>query len=301
MNEKIAKIIDGKAIALEIAVKLTKEIEDLKANAGASFISPKLAIIMVGNNPSSQLYINNKISKAKEIGIDTELIQFEDSINTSDLVREIKKLNEDKKTSGIIVQLPLPAHINKYEILSAINPIKDVDGFHPHNIGKLYINDQMDDKSKKSFFTPCTALGCLKLIEEVGVKLEGKNLVIIGRSNIVGKPLAALLNNKNCTVTLAHSKTVNLKNHTQNADIIVSAIGKANFFDASYFKNGVIIIDVGINKLGEKTVGDVDFESVKNMAYAISPVPGGVGPMTVIYLLANCLMAYKLQQQKVDF
>jgi len=282
---KEAILIDGKYHADLILEKLKKNIEYQKKENN---LVAKLAIILVGSDPASAIYVRNKISAARKIGIDTEFKNFEENISEKSLLAEIVRMNLDSSISGIIVQLPLPKQISKEKVINAIDPAKDVDGFHPFNVGIL-------NSGYSGGFIPCTARGCLELIKLTKINLEGKNVTIVGRSNIVGKPLAALLSREDATVTLCHSKTTNLASITFNADIVVTAIGKPRFFSSEYFSEKAIVIDVGINRIrfesGYKLVGDVDFESVKNKVSYITPVPGGVGPMTIAYLLTNTFEA----------
>ncbi len=270
-------IIDGKKISEKILANLKDKIESNK-------ISAKLAIILVGNDPLSAIYVNNKIKAAAKVGILTELKKLSSDISEKDLLNEIKQLNLNKEVSGIIIQMPLPKHISKFKVIKTVDPMKDVDGFHPVNLGMLY--SPYDHN-----FVPCTALGCLELVKNCIDNLQGKNVAIIGRSNIVGRPLAALLLKEDCTVTICHSKTKDLKSITYKADIVIAAMGKAKFLTKEYFNSNAVIIDVGINKIVCKDkcelVGDVDFQSAKDNVKYITPVPGGVGPMTVAYLLVN--------------
>lgn len=282
-------IIDGKYFAENILVKLAKKITSLKT---AYNLVPTLAIILIGEDPASVIYVRNKIKAAERIGIVAVRIDLPIAIQLSQLLSEIAKLNKDPDISGIIVQLPLPTHIDKNVILSAIDPRKDVDGFHPINVGYLNIGEDG--------FVPSTALGCLELIKYHEPNLSGKNAVIIGRSNIVGKPVAALLLRENCTVTICHSKTKNLQEITRVADIVISAIGVPHLLTREYFSQSAIVIDVGINRdpvLG-KLVGDVDFDDVNNYVRYITPVPGGVGPMTIVFLLRNTIKAL-IKQHKL--
>lgn len=286
MIKKEAVIIDGKKISSEILADLKIKIEDYKKLSNKSV---KLAIILVGNDSASKIYVHNKIKAAARVGILTHLQEFEDTISQDDLLKEISILNKDPDISGMIVQLPLPEHIDKSKILSAIDPKKDVDGFHPHNVGLLY-------NPYENGFVPCTARGCLTLIKSCINNLSGKNAVIIGRSNIVGRPIAALLLKEDCTVTICHSKTKNLESFTSKADIVIAAVGVPKLLTKKYFNANALVIDVGINRLESpdgmsKLVGDVDFDEVKNVVQYITPVPGGVGPMTVAYLLVNTFMA----------
>lgn len=289
---KEAILIDGKYHADLILEKLKKNIEYQKKENN---LVAKLAIILVGSDPASAIYVRNKISAARKIGIDTEFKNFEENISEKTLLAEIVRMNLDNSISGIIVQLPLPKQISKEKVINAIDPAKDVDGFHPFNVGIL-------NSGYSGGFIPCTAKGCLELIKLTQVNLEGKNVAIVGRSNIVGKPLAALLTTEDATVTLCHSKTTNLASITANADIVVTAIGKPRFFSSEYFSPRATVIDVGINRISSegnyKLVGDVDFESVKNKVSYITPVPGGVGPMTIAYLLTNTFEAMMRNKNK---
>ena len=277
-------IIDGKKIAEELRSKLKKEIEQLPT----SQIIPGLTVILIGDDPASQIYVRNKEKFAKEVGINSKLLRFENSITEQDLTKEIHKLNNDNSVHGILVQLPLPKHINSGKIISEINPTKDVDGFHPNNVGNL--------SSGNDALVPCTPYGCYLLLKQVLTNLSGLNAVIIGRSNINGKPMAQLLLKEDCTVTIAHSKTQNLKELCLTADILIASAGKAQMVKADWVKKDCVIIDVGINRVdngNKKIVGDVDFENIKDKVKAITPVPGGVGPMTISCLLSNTLKAYK--------
>ena len=278
---KEAIIIDGKRISEVI-------LSDLKAKIAKNNVLAKLAIILVGDDPASMIYVRNKIKAAHRVGISTELKHFDNDITESRLLKEIEELNINKEVSGIIVQMPLPDHISKFKVINALDPKKDVDGFHPLNLGMLF-------SPYEHSIVPCTARGCLELIKSCEENLEGKNVVIVGRSNIVGRPLAALLLKENCSVTICHSKTKNLASITSRADIVVSAVGNPQFMTKEYFNSDAIVIDVGINRIGSQDkytlVGDVDFQEVKNKVRYITPVPGGVGPMTVAYLLVNTYAA----------
>ena len=277
-----AQIIDGKKIAQEIKTELKSQIADFSR-------SPELAIIMVGNDYASDIYVRNKQKAAHEIGIVSQFHHLDEDISEEELLKIINQLNEDEEVNGIIVQLPLPEHLNTHRVINAISPIKDVDGFHPLNTGKLQNND-------KPYFVAATPLGIMKLLERSCADLCGKNVVIIGASLIVGRPLATLLLNQGCTVSITHSKTADISAYTKNADIVVAACGVANLLKAEQIKEGAILIDVGINRLENgKICGDIDFDDVKEKAGAITPVPGGVGPMTIAMLLHNTLEAYKLQ------
>jgi methylenetetrahydrofolate dehydrogenase (NADP+)/methenyltetrahydrofolate cyclohydrolase len=282
------RIIDGRAHAKLLLSNLTTEITKFKANYN---IAPKLVVIIVGNNPASQIYVRNKAMNAKAIGMLSEIIAFDESVSQDDILNAIGQLNTDNSVHGIIVQLPLPNHINALEIISTISPVKDVDGFHPINVGKLHIGDQ-------SGLFPCTPLGIIYLLKHYLHDLTGKHAVIIGRSNIVGKPAAALLLQEDCTVTICHSQTKDLASITSRANIVISAMGKPNFLGPEYFKAYATIIDVGINRVETygkaRLVGDVDFENTAHKAAFITPVPGGVGPMTIAFLLSNTLKAAML-------
>ena len=280
-------IIDGK--------KESGIILDKIKNSILSFdTKPSLAVVIIGDDPASQVYVKNKILACEKVGIKSYKYAF-DSISETELVEFIENLNHDKNVNGILVQMPLPENINPTKIINVIDPIKDVDGFHPINLGNLM-------SQEKTAFIPCTPLGCLYLIKQVDSDLTGKNAVVIGRSITVGKPVANLLTNNNATVTLAHSKTKNLKEICLNADILVAAVGKPEFIKHDFIKKGAIVIDVGINRIKDingknKLVGDVEFEKSKDIAKAITPVPGGVGPMTIAYLMSNTLKAFKLQNK----
>ncbi len=271
------QIINGQEIAKNIKSSIAEAIKDSKTK-------PCLAVIIVGENPASKIYVKNKEKACVDCGFKSLKYELPESTNENELLDLIEKLNNDKEITGILVQLPLPKHIDENKIILAIDPNKDVDCFHPINAGKLFSSKNNENLS----ILPCTANGCLKLIKSVCNDLEGKRAVVIGRSNIVGKPVAQLLLNENCTVTIVHSKTVNLEEITKQADIIVVAIGKAKFLKKNMIKNDVIVIDVGINRLGDGSIcGDADFENIKDKCSFISPVPKGVGPMTVACLMEN--------------
>ncbi len=282
-------IIDGKKFAQELRNEIKKEIESIKKTRNTT---PGLTVVLVGNHTPSEIYVRNKELSAKEVGITSEVIRFESSITEEKLIEVIHGLNKDKKVHGILVQLPLPPHINGSKIIEEIDPKKDVDGFHPVNVGNL--------SSGKDSLVPCTPLGSYLLIKNVQKNLTGLEALIIGRSNLNGKPMSQLLLKEDCTVTIGHSKTKNLKELCQKADIVVAAVGRANLVKGDWVKEGAIVIDVGINreedkteKKGYKIVGDVEFGSVVKKARAITPVPGGVGPMTIACLLNNTLKAFK--------
>ncbi len=271
-----AKIIDGKKVA-------DKFLDEIKKKVKESREKPGLAIVLVGNNPASEIYVGLKEKKANSIGFYVERYDLKEYISQDELLKIVDELNQNKKIHAMIVQLPLPKHIDENLVVDAILPHKDADGFTPVNLGNL-VNDN-------NMLLPATARACLELIKSTGVKIEGKNAVVVGRSNIVGKPTALLLLQENATVTLCHSRTKNLKEHTKNADILVVACGKAKLVKENMVKKGAIVIDVGINRTPSGLVGDVDFENVKNVAGFITPVPGGVGPMTIAMLLDNTLKA----------
>ena len=275
-------IIDGKKEAEILRQEIKKEIESLKSIDNKV---PGLTVILIGDFAPSQIYVKNKEKSAKEVGINSNVVRYSKEVTEEEVLKKIEDLNNDIDVSGILVQLPLPPQINKEKIINAVSPKKDVDGFNPINVGNL--------SSGYSALVPCTPLGCLYLIKKVEKNLSGKHAVIIGRSNLNGKPMAQLLLKENCTVTVSHSKTKNLKEECLKADILIAAVGVANLVKKDWVKDGSIIIDVGINKQGDKIVGDVSFEEVKNKAKAITPVPGGVGPMTIACLLMNTLKCFK--------
>ena len=278
----VAKIISGKLISEEIE-------NELKAQIAEFARAPELAIIMVGNDYASDIYVKNKQKAAAKIGMVSHFHHLDEDISEEELLNIIEQLNNDKEVNGIIVQLPLPEGFDTHRIINAISPLKDVDGFHPMNTGKLQNND-------KPYFIAATPLGIMRLLNTVCADLSGKNAVIIGASLIVGRPLATLLLNQGCTVSVTHSETKNITDYTKNADIIVAACGVAKLVKADWIKDGAILIDVGINRMENgKICGDIDFEATKEKAGAITPVPGGVGPMTIAMLLYNTVQAYKLQ------
>ena len=274
-------IIDGKKLSGELIEEIKKEVLNLKKDGKLIGLS----VILIGEYPPSLIYVKNKEKRAKEAGINSEIIKYSADITENEVLSKIKELNKNREVSGILVQLPLPNHINKEKIINAIDPLKDVDGFHPINVGNL--------ASGNSSIVPCTPLGCLHLIKSVETNLSGKHAVILGRSNLNGKPMAQLLLKENCTVTIAHSKTLDLKSECKKADILVAAVGAKELVKGDWIKKGAIVIDVGINKINDKIVGDVEFNATKELAKAITPVPGGVGPMTIACLLKNTLECYK--------
>lgn len=275
-------IIDGKKEAENLRFEIKKEIKLLKEKTNRA---PGLSVILIGNYTPSEIYVKNKVKKSEEVGIKSDIIRYPEDVSEKEILGKIKKLNEDNSVSGILVQLPLPKQISKEKIINLIDPTKDVDGFHPINVGKL--------ASGNNSIIPCTPLGCSLLIKKIEKNLSGKHAVIIGRSNLNGKPMAQLLLKENCTVTVVHSKTKNIKNRCAEADILVSAVGIPQFVKKDWVKNDSIIIDVGISKLNNQIVGDVDFNDVKDKVKAITPVPGGVGPMTIACLLKNTLECFK--------
>ncbi len=276
-------VIDGKQLAEELRNRLKEKISKIDIKK-----KPGLTVILIGEDPASQIYVKNKEKFANEIGINSKVLRFNTDITEEKLKDEIKKLNLDENVHGILVQLPLPKHINQRDIIETIDPKKDVDGFHPINVGNL--------SSGNDAMIPCTPLGCFYLIKKVVKNLNGMNAVVIGRSNINGKPMTQLLLRENCTVTIVHSKTKNIEAICKNADLVVAAVGIANMVKADWLKKDAVVIDVGINRIEvdgkKKLVGDVDFENVKDKVKAITPVPGGVGPMTIACLLENTLKAY---------
>ena len=280
----MGEMINGKKLAKETREKLKIKCDELKEKG----INPKFAAIMVGNDNASQIYIRNKSKACEEIGIEFEEYLLSENIEQKELIEKIKELNNRKDIHGILLQSPIPANLDINEAFRTIVPEKDVDGFNPLNIGKLCLNQDT--------FVSCTPFGIMKMFEAYGIELEGKDVTIIGRSNIVGKPLIQCCLNKNATVTVCHSKTKNLKEHTQNADIIIVAIGKSKFLRADMIKEGAVVIDVGINRDSEgKITGDADFDNILSKASFITPVPGGVGPMTIAILMNNIIKAATIQ------
>lgn len=272
-------IIDGKKVSEEIKNELKEQVSQME-------VKPCLAVVLLGEDPGSQIYVRNKKKACEFVSIKSVSYELKNSVTEEDLLKLINDLNNDKKIHGILLQLPLPKHINENKVIMKIAPEKDVDCFHPINVGKMYTGS--------AEFLPCTPAGIIELLKRYRIELESKDVVVIGRSNIVGKPVAQLLMNENATVTVCHSRTANLDAKVKSADIVVAAIGRANFVTADMIKPGATVIDVGINRLDNgKIVGDVDFESVKDVAGAITPVPGGVGPMTIAMLMRNCIEAVK--------
>ena len=278
-------IIDGKKEAANLREEIKNEILEIKKKINKN---PSLTVILIGDFAPSQIYVRNKEKNSTEVGITSNVIKYPKEVKEKEVLDKINELNNDKNISGILVQLPLPEQISKEKIINAIDPKKDVDGFNPINVGNL--------ASGYKSIVPCTPLGCLLLIKKVEKNLSGKHAVIIGRSNLNGKPMAQLLLKENCTVTVVHSKTNNLQEECLKADILVAAVGVPNLVKKDWVKSSAIIIDVGINKVGDKIVGDVNFEEIKDNIKAITPVPGGVGPMTIACLLKNTLECFKAHQ-----
>ncbi|MBN2880072.1 MAG: bifunctional methylenetetrahydrofolate dehydrogenase/methenyltetrahydrofolate cyclohydrolase FolD [Clostridia bacterium] len=277
------QLIDGKEMARQVRVAIKNEVEQLNG-------VPKLVVVLVGEDPASQIYVRNKEKFAGRVGMDSEVIRFPESTSENELLDLVSKLNDDKKVNGILVQFPVPSHISQEKVMNAVSPAKDVDGLTQINIGKLVAGEKG--------LTPCTPTGIIEMIKSTGTDISGKNAVVIGRSLLVGKPVAMLLLKENATVTICHSRTQNIGEIISRADIVVAALGKAEFVKGDMIKNGAIVIDVGTNKIGDKQVGDVEFDAAKEKASFISPVPGGVGPMTIAMLLKNTLLAYKEQNNE---
>ena len=278
-------IIDGKKVAAELREELKKKVTELKSTYNAV---PGLTVILVGEDPPSKIYVRNKEKSANEVGINSEVIKYPENVEEKVLLNKIIELNNNNNVSGILVQLPLPKHIDKRKVIETMNPRKDVDGFHPMNVGNL--------SSGYDSSIPCTPLGCYLLIKKIEKNLNGKHAVIIGRSNLNGKPMTQLLLKENCTVTITHSKTKDLRTECSRADIIIAAVGRPKLVKGDWVKKGAIVIDVGINKTDSGLVGDVDFDEVSKVAKAITPVPGGVGPMTIACLLNNTVECFKKTQ-----
>ncbi|MEE1920924.1 bifunctional methylenetetrahydrofolate dehydrogenase/methenyltetrahydrofolate cyclohydrolase FolD [Pseudomonas sp. 148P] len=283
------KLIDGKAAAARVLAEVKAQVADMKTQG----IAPGLTVVLVGDDPASHVYVRNKVLRAEECGIQSREHRLPADTSEASLLGLIGELNADASVHGILVQLPLPGHINETRVLQAIDPLKDVDGFHAENVGGL--------SQGRDVLTPCTPAGCMRLLEDCMGDISGKHAVVIGRSNIVGKPMAALLLKAHCTVTVVHSRSANLKELCRQADIVVAAVGRPRLVDADWLKPGAVVIDVGINRITEgersRLVGDVDFDSALPKVAAITPVPGGVGPMTIAFLMKNTLTAARLQQE----
>ncbi len=281
-----ARIIDGKAIAQELRTEWKARVDALKARG----ITPGLAVIIVGEDPASKVYVGNKVKACAEIGLYSEYIALPADTQETILLAKIAELNVNPAIHGLLIQLPLPNHIDSHKVLEAISPNKDVDGFHPMNVGALVTGTTL--------FPPCTPSGTMKLLEKMGIEIEGKHAVVVGRSNIVGKPMALMLLHQSATVTICTSRTVNLGKYTREADILVVATGKPHMITGDMIKSGAVVIDIGINRLPNgKLVGDVDFESATEVASYITPVPGGVGPMTITMLVANTIQAAEREKK----
>ena len=283
ISSKGMTIIDGKALSDKILKEIENEHSELQAKVGRK---AGLAVIIVGENPASQIYVRNKIRACERVGFHSETIRLDEHITEENLLLEIEKLNNDNNIDGILVQLPIPKHINELKVINAISAEKDVDGFHTTNIGKMMIGDETG-------FLPCTPAGVIQMFEEYNIDLEGKDVLVIGQSNIVGKPMTLLLINKRATVQVCNSKTKNLSEKLQKADVVVAAAGSPKLVKGSDVKEGVVVIDIGINRVNGKICGDVDFEEVSQKASYITPVPGGVGPMTIAMLIKNTFKSYK--------
>ncbi|MBJ2182794.1 bifunctional methylenetetrahydrofolate dehydrogenase/methenyltetrahydrofolate cyclohydrolase FolD [Pseudomonas veronii] len=285
----LARDIDGKAISAQVLDEVREEVLLLAAQK----IFPALAVVLVGDDPASEVYVRNKLLRAKEVGIRSLEYRLPDDASQAQVLDLLAQLNADVSVNGVLVQLPLPAHIDEAAVIHAIDPIKDVDGFHRENVGGLVQGIEV--------LTPCTPSGCMRLLHETCGDLSGLHAVVIGRSNIVGKPMATLLLQANCSVTVVHSRSVDAQALCRLADIVVAAVGRPQLIDASWLKPGAVVIDVGINRIstetGTRLVGDVDYASARTVASAITPVPGGVGPMTIAYLLKNTLVASQLQRK----
>lgn len=278
----MAVILDGKLLSAKFRESLQTETAVLKAKTGKT---PGIAVILAGDDPASSVYVNSKEKAAKDAGFHSVIEKVSANITTGEILALVEKFNNDAAIHGILVQLPLPKSVDAAKVLRAISPTKDVDGFHPFNVGLLNIGEDC--------LMPCTPLGIMNMLADYGISIEGKNAVVIGRSNIVGKPIAAMLTKANATVTLCHSKTADIDKICKTADILVAAIGKAKFVTAKFVKEDAVVVDVGMNRVEGKLCGDVDFENVKDIALYITPVPGGVGPMTITTLMQNTLKAFK--------
>lgn len=273
-----AQLIDGLALSQQLRTEVTHRVKQLSAKG----VVPGLAVVLVGDNPASQVYVRNKVKACHDTGMHSVLDRYEATLTQADLLARIQTLNQDPSIHGILVQLPLPSHIDAQQVIEAISPLKDVDGFHVGSAGALMVG--------QPGFWPCTPYGCMKMLDHIGYDLRGKHAIVIGRSNIVGKPMALMLLQKDATVTVCHSRTANLKALTLQADVVVAAVGKRNVLTADMVKPGAVVIDVGMNRNDEgKLCGDVDFEGVREVASHITPVPGGVGPMTITMLMVNTL------------
>jgi len=276
-------ILDGKKVAENVYSQLLLEVSLLP-------VVPKLAVILVGNDPASETYVRSKAKKCQALGLQSETIKFPESVTEETLLAKVKELNQDKGTHGILIQLPLPPHIHKSRLFESLDPLKDVDGLTAENAGRLMLG--------KPRLVPCTPLGVMEMLKFYSIPVEGRRAVVLGRSEIVGKPMAQLLMNANATVTVCHSKTKDISSFTKSAEIIVAAIGKAKWVGPELLTDGAVVVDVGIHRVGEGLCGDVDYEKVEKKCHAISPVPGGVGPMTIAMLMKNLILAASLQVKK---
>lgn len=275
-------ILDGKQLSQELKDEMRQEVDALAQKYGRR---PCLMVVIVGNNPASQSYVRGKIKATEYVGFDGSLVSLPEDVTEDALIAEIERLNQNELVDGILVQLPLPKHISEDRVIASISPEKDVDGFHATNVARLWLNQPC--------IVPCTPKGVIVMLDRAGIEISGKNAVVVGRSNIVGKPVAKLLLDRNATVTIAHSRTKNLKEVCRQADILVAAVGRPQMLTADYIKPGAAVIDVGINRLEDgRLVGDVDFEGAKEIAGAITPVPGGVGPMTITMLMRNTIECF---------
>ncbi|MDR3195514.1 MAG: bifunctional methylenetetrahydrofolate dehydrogenase/methenyltetrahydrofolate cyclohydrolase FolD [Endomicrobium sp.] len=283
-------LIDGKKISNDLRLEIKENVEKIKQETGKT---PGLATILVGQNPASQVYIKSKIKACQDAGIQSFHRNLDANSSKEDIIALINELNKTSEVDGILLQLPLPNNEHAQDCVNAISPLKDVDGLHPFNAGLLNLSKSWDEIIKKNILVSCTSLGVISLLNKSNISIEGKTAVVIGRSNLVGKPLSMLLLANNATVIMAHSKTKNLKKLCKNADIVVVATGEPKFLNTDFIKDGAVVIDVGINRTDEGLCGDIDFESVKNTDITITPVPGGVGPMTITMLLENTLKAFK--------
>ncbi len=283
----MATIIDGSKLSEEIREELKEEISVLKGEG----ITPGLTVVLVGENPASQVYVKNKEKACEKVGIESFKYTYAEDLTEDELLNKLDQLNQDERVDGILVQLPLPEHINEKKVIEKIIPEKDVDGFHPINVGNLFIGEPL--------YSPCTPSGIMEMLKRYDIPLEGKQAVIIGRSNIVGKPVAMMLMKENCTIEICHSRTQDLAGHSRRADILVAAVGRSELVKGDWVKEGAVVIDVGVNRVDDKLVGDVAFDEAKERASAITPVPGGVGPMTITMLLKNTVKSAKLRAGKI--
>ncbi len=280
----MAQIIDGRQLSAELKTQITKQVQKMKQKPG-------LAVVLVGENPASQVYVKAKEKACQKVGFYSQKILLEKTITQTELLQQIKHLNQDDQIHGILVQLPLPKHLDEKLVIENIDPNKDVDVFHPYNVGQLFLHKTLPDLDE--LLAPCTPKGIMRMLQSTGVKLEGKKAVIVGRSNLVGKPIATMLTASHATVTICHSRTQDLAAQTQQADLLIAAVGRPEFIKPAMIKPGAVVIDVGINRTKTGLVGDVDFAQVEPKASHITPVPGGVGPMTIASLLENTLILAK--------